>query len=415
MSSVARNLGRTASLLLGATVAAGALIATAAFAVAAPPPANSPWIESNYNAANSRANLAETTLTTSTISGVALRRSITAATNPDAACEGAEGVVTPMLSGGYSFALYNGYLQKAAAATGHVAWRVAPDTGFSTVYRSIAVAGNLVIVAGVGCDSVSDPNGLLAAFQISTGAPVWQTGTSDTFRGALSNMVTASGYLVAIGASAGGGQVISVRTASAGHQVWDKGTDLCGAAQVAVVGGVVIYPFCDSSGNQHLMASNLATGAAVWSKPGSWLPQAGDRATSAGKHVFVRDGSTGTVSDLNPATGATRKTVVGAKQVLAVDGSRVYATCGTSTKQVCAYSLSTDAQLWSRTTAAAQSIGAFAGGVLYLGDGEALNAGSGAAIRSVWSGQASSVVVGDGRICAVVNPRKLGVYGLSNA
>jgi hypothetical protein len=167
--------------------------------------------------------------------------------------------------------------------------------------------------------------------------------------------------------------------------------------------------------NNFLRGASLSNGVTVWTKSGAWQPQAGDRATGAGKHVYATDTSTGKIYNLNPANGVRRSRVAGAKAVLAVDGSRIYTTCGSATGQVCGYAPSSGLQEWNVTTGVAVSLGAFAGGVLYLGNGKALRASSGATIKTLWSGQASSLVVGDGRICAVVTAQKLNVYGLSNA
>jgi hypothetical protein len=406
-----RMHGKAATML--ATVAL-TVVALTGVASASPPPANSPWLQSNYNAAKSRANLSETTLTTSTISGVALRRSITAAPNPDSQCAGFEGVVTPIVSDGFAFGVFNGYLQKVNVANGAVVWRIAPDTTFSTRFRSIAVSGSLVLLSGVGCDSVSDPNGFIATYQVSSGTLVW-SGTTPPVN-PLFDMVVASGFAVVTGETIGSGAAIAVVSVSTGAVAWSDNTDACTVpVQAVVVGGLVVYNFCDFSGNNFLRGAALSTGATVWTKSGAWQPLAGDRATSVGHHVYATDTSTGKIYDLNPANGVSRTRVAGAKAVLAVDGSRIYTTCGSATGQVCGYALSTGLRQWNVTTGAAVSLAAFAGGVLYLSNGKALRASSGATLKALWSGQATSLVVGDGRICAVVNAQKLNVYGLSNA
>jgi hypothetical protein len=389
-------------------VTVAALVVMGGFAAASPPPANSPWLETNYNAADSRANLAEATLTKSTIGGVALRRNVTAAGNPDSACEGFEGVVAPILSGGFAYGVFNGYLHKVNAGSGVVSWRVAPDTSFSTTYRSIVISGSLVIVAGQGCDSVSDPNGFIAAFQISNGAPAWSTGG-----GPLISMVSSRGYLLTVGESVGSGFNVRTLNAATGADVWSATGDPCTVPNAVVVGGLAIYSFCDFNDVQSLRGVALANGAPVWTKLGGWEPVAGDKSASSGTHVYAAKTSAGTVYDLNPATGATRTRIPGAKLILAVDGARVYATCGSVAGQVCGYSLSTGVQQWNVKTGSVVALGAFAGGVLYLSNGKALNASSGATIRSIWSGGAHSLLVGDGRIGAVVNAQKLSIYGLA--
>ena len=75
---------------------------------------------------------------------------------------------------------------------------------------------------------------------------------------------------------------------------------------------------CDSEGNPTIQASNLATGAVVWSLPGRWTLQRGDLSGSAGRHLHATNPA-GTVVSLNPQTGHAQYSLAPAVRVLAVD------------------------------------------------------------------------------------------------
>jgi hypothetical protein len=61
-------------------------------------------------------------------------------------------------------------------------------------------------------------------------------------------------------------------------------------------------------------------------------------------------------------------------------------------------------------------LAAEADGVLYLSDGSAVSTASGATITSLWdTDSATALVVGDGRIAVVNDPRVLDLYGLAGS
>lgn len=172
---------------------------------------------------------------------------------------------------------------------------------------------------------------------------------------------------------------------------------------------------CTSGQNTTIEARTLATGSPVWSLPGSWTLQRGDLG-SAGKHLYATNPS-GAVVDLDPATGQVVYTLSGAKTVLAVDSTRVYATC--TGADICAYDISTGALLWQRTVPYSNppALAAEADGVLYLDSGAALNASTGKTITTIWptefgSKPATALAVGDGRIAVSTDPWTLDLYGL---
>jgi hypothetical protein len=142
---------------------------------------------------------------------------------------------------------------------------------------------------------------------------------------------------------------------------------------------------------------------------GAWQIQRGDLPGPGGHHFYAVS-PPGSVLDLNPANGQAQHTLTGATAVLAVDGSRAYAACGSSFG-VCAYITSTGDLVWNSPNVGSPALAAEAGGVLYLDSGDVLNASTGD-ITFLWSGRAQSTVVGNGRIGAVTDPRVLDLYGL---
>jgi outer membrane protein assembly factor BamB len=392
--------------------AAGALAGASSAATV-----SSPWTQTDYNAAQSRANLTEQTLTLSTVPGVRYLRSI--AGPPLNGCLASAFI--PVLTGGDLYAVANGRLFKADAATGNLLWRRTPDPGFSTDFPSISVAHGLVVLGEADCGSESDPDGHLQAFNATTGAAVWKQPITS-FGGALNHAVV-SGYFVAVsGVSVGGGAVVAVHSLTTGAQIWTRGTEPCGtesAVNVLVVAKEVVSGSCNASGNPILMARALGTGTKTWSRAGAWHLWRGDTGGLTGRNLVVTNPS-GAIVDLNPLRGATRFSLSGATNVLAIGVARIYADCGPS---LCAYSTTNGALLWS-DPGVTTLLAAEAGGVLYLDQGQVLDAKTGKAIASsaptptgqvgLWfnGDKASALVVGDGRVAAVTDPRVADLYGL---
>jgi PQQ-like domain len=399
-------------------LAASALIAGSGPAALGAPAATvspGPWTQTDYNAAMSEANPGESTLTPATLSKVGYLRSVAAAPDPVMfGCDPEQGYVAPSLAGGDLYAVADNRVLAYQASNGQTLWQHVLDPTGSSTFFSLALSGNLVIVGSEFCGSASDPNGTIQAYSAATGAPAWSAPVNST-AGPMNAMVVADGLVIGSGASAGSGTVVSAHQASDGKLVWQQGYGCGGGTGPAVVvGGVVVFAACTVANNTpFLQGDSLATGARLWRRSGTWQVQRGDLAASAGKNVFASSG--GSVFDLNPLTGATRYTLTGAGSVLAVGSSQVYANC--STVNLCGYQLSDGHQLWQHSNGAQQLV-VEAGGVLYLGDGEALNATSGAHLSYVWEEPnpnlpAEALAVGEGRIAVVDDPRVLDLYGLS--
>jgi outer membrane protein assembly factor BamB len=385
---------------------------------------NSPWSQTDYNAAQSRANLTEHILTPSAASHVRFLRGMASPPTPPGSLCGLASVTAPLLTGGSVYAITNNRISKYSDS-GTLIWRRNPDPRFIKEFISLAVAGGLVVAGGFGCTSVSQPGGFLDAYNQSSGGLAWSV-SFETFE----QMVVSGSYIVAIGLDAAGG-TLEVRNLTDGSLVWaDDNIDACGDVAL-VVAGLVVQSVCDSvTGAQSLEAFKIATGTLAWSIPGTWTPQRGDLSSTAGRHLYATDPS-GAIASLDPLTGHTQYTLSKAVSVLAVDQARVYATCGG--QNVCAYNISTGALEWQSPGGAAwphtqapfpqhalslppQIPAAEADGVLYLDSGRVMNAATGKSIKGLWSQlpstQATALAVGDGHIAAVTDPRVLDLYGL---
>lgn len=164
---------------------------------------------------------------------------------------------------------------------------------------------------------------------------------------------------------------------------------------------------------EKLVGSKLTTGARIWRRSGNWQLQRGDTDSTAGRHVFVTSPG-GSVVSLNPRTGRIQYALAGASDLLAVDSSQAYASCGAN--GVCAYDGATGSLRWQVSTPVSPSLAAEAGGVLYVDQGMALDTGTGQLLAVLWQAvTATSLVIGDGRIAAVTDPRVLDLYGLSGS
>jgi outer membrane protein assembly factor BamB len=300
------------------------------------------WYDTDANAAGSRANLIESVLSPSTVPKVRYLRSITSRpTPPGVNCPNP--IVAPLPAGGYLYAIVNSKLSKYNPATGKLIWRSTPDPAFDVAYESLAISGNIIVVGGSVCDSASSPGSAFYAFNAATGKLAWKAHTGE----GLNQAVVTGSYVVTAGEDAAGSYV-TVLSLRNGKTIW-SGSECYGALPPIVVAQLVMAYGCDSQGNPALEALKLTTGAVAWRKPtGPWQVQRGDLSGPTGKHVYATNPS-GTVVDLNPQTGQVEYSLTGAVNVLAVDLSRVYTTCGSQAFYVCAYNITTGALEWQNT------------------------------------------------------------------
>jgi PQQ-like domain len=383
---------------------AGAATSASAATVAA-----GPWSQAGYNAADSNANLAESTLTPATIGSASYLRSILAPPPLVDDCNpGGFSLATPLLTGGYVYVAANYTVSKYQASDGTLVWSASLQP--SDVPVSIAVSGDSVVVGASECGSVSDPAGALYAFSASTGQALWRTSIDQ---GEPLNYVgVASGLAIVSGSSVGGGTVVGAFQIGTGRPAWLHEYAFCGdgVGPAVVVGGYVVFVSCGDAGQSSdaLTAVSLTTGQSAWTEAGDWKVLAGDRSTSAGTHVFASQG--GTVYDVNPATGARMYSLTGATSVLAVGSGDVYASTASG---LAAYRLSNGSQAWTATGQG--QVAVVAGGLIYAAVGDVLNASTGAFVTQLWAGTtpATQIVVGEGRVAAITEPRVLDLYGLA--
>ena len=355
----------------------------------------------------SRSNPGETALNLGTVSKIRYLRSVTL--KPGGGTCGPQPYTAPTLVGGDLYVSANGQLAKYQASDGQLLWETSAYGNYQ--FFSVAVSGGLVIAGSEFCGSQSQPWGRIQAFSAATGKPVW-TALAEGRTANMTHMVVQGGLIVGSGYSAANGEALVVHQASTGKLVWHQGSPCLGGPAV-VTGGLVIFAACTRTTQAgFIQADNLATGARIWRRPGNWVVQRGDLPTAAGTNLFASIGTT--VYDLDPATGATKYTLTGATSVLAVSASEVFAAC--SSGEICGYNLSGGSQLW--TVSDQSAFAAEAGGVLYLADGQALNASTGAQLRYIWHdfspppNAIAPLAVGEGRIAVVNDPRVLDIYGL---
>ncbi len=81
---------------------------------------------------------------------------------------------------------------------------------------------------------------------------------------------------------------------------------------------------------------------------------------------------------------------------------------------LCAYDSAAGTLRWQVTIpGSSPALAAEAGGILYLDQGMALNTKTGRTIKVLWqNATATSLVIGNGRIAAVTDPRIVDLYGL---
>jgi PQQ-like domain len=403
----------TAVLGVAVAIAGGAATATAGPAPTAAArshasPTGAAWSQTDANAAGSRSNRHERILTAGTVAGLVRQHRYAPPVDTAGDC-GAVGNSAPILTAGHVIEVSNDVLSTYDAETSKRLWSATLDATKTTIYNSVAVAKGVVVVGGQDCESFSDPNGVEQAFNAKTGHPLWH-GFTSPFGGALEHMVVSGNFVVAVGDSEGSGSIVSGNNLLTGADVWFHSFGECGeSSNLAVVDGKVIYSHCDADGsNPVLEADNLATGTLDWSRAGTWSVERGDTDASTSRHLFAV-GPNGTMFDLRPQAGTTRRHLQGATHALAVGRSRVFTTCNAS--QICAYSLGNHSLLWSVSDPS--SLAAEAGGVLYLADGKLLRVGTGSLIATIGRhSQSNSLVVGNGRMARTHNERSLLVYAL---
>jgi outer membrane protein assembly factor BamB len=410
-----RRALKVAAIIVSALAAVGSLAAAdlAGHAVAT---ASSPWSQTDYDAAQSRANLAETILNHANVAQAIHLRAITIGLKPSSqACS--QEVDSVVLPGGRLYAAGGGFVAQYDAAAGHLLWRRSTSVSSLDFLDAIAVGDGLVVFGGDECGSASDPRGSIQAFNATTGKVAW-TRPVTPIKGELDTLAVSNGLVVSAGESPGSGPQLSVRRIGTGALVWSSLRDASCNGAMLVVAQVVITGGDCNAGTQAIIGRKLASGAKVWQRAGVWKLQRGDASAATGHHVFVTN-PRGTIVSLNPLTGRRQFALLGATAVLAVGSAQAYAACGSD---VCAYSTSDGSLRWEVSVGFTPALAAEAGGVLYLDGGTALNTGNGKTLATLWSGRsASSLAISDGRVAAVTGSppftttKVIDLYGLKGS
>jgi outer membrane protein assembly factor BamB len=410
-----RSSLRHAVFVTAGVVAASLAVATPAGAANA-----APWRQADYGAARSSFNSNETIVTAASIAQVAFRLSRKAPpVNPAlAGCGG--GVATqPVVVDHRMFVVLTGRLYAIDLTNGHTLWSVDLDTTLATFYPNLAVVGTNVIVAREDCISQSDPSGSVTAFNISTGAQVW----NQFFDPGPLNMTVWNGHVLFTGFEAGGaGDLVSLSPTTGAVQ-WQYAPGTCdGLGRPIVVRNVVIVEGCAPDLSPRLEGHSLSTGAVVWHKVGDWDVQRGDSAGAGGDTAYAVNNATGALTALNPATGATRWAKTGVGDALAVDATHVYTDCDANT--LCALRPSNGSVAWqsSQFGLGGHPV-AVAGGLVFSGGAfdTVVRAADGTEVPdqlgfgfSIWSTPVSTLAVANGRI-VVSAGRIVDVYAVPGA
>lgn len=411
-----RASSRRAALLAAGVVSTILLAAAPAGAAAA-----APWREGDYGAARNAYNANETLVNAGSLAHLSYVRSVTAPPGDPNSPECGAGVATkPVVVDHRLFVVLTGRLVSVDLVTGHTLWSVPLDTALTTIYANLAVVANKVVVSRLDCISQSDPSGSITAFDVNTGAQVWNSfmDPGPQAMNVWQNQVLYTGF-----EAGGGGDLVSLDLATGAVQ-WQYAPGLCdGMGRPVVVGGVILVQGCDASNNAVLEGHALATGAIVWTRLGEYDVQRGTSAGAAGHDAYVWNEVSGALTDVNPATGAIRWARTGRGSALAVDNLHVYTDC--AVQMLCALKPSTGAVQWEvfESGISDDSTVAVAGGAVFPGTafGTVVKASDGSAVPdrfgeplAIWDTAVDALAVSGGRV-VVAAGRVIDVYKVPGA
>lgn len=174
------------------------------------------WPQFGFNAANSRFNNKETTLSTTNVSQLKQVWSTSAGTGYN--------VTSPAVVKGVVYVTNGSYLYAFKAATGKLLWSI--NTNYNGSLAAPAVANNLIYLGGF----TGGASGTLNAYNTTNGALVWQTTTPDDIP---YNTPTVANGVVYVG-----GNSLYAFSATSGALLWSGDIHYDDYAP-AVVNGVV--------------------------------------------------------------------------------------------------------------------------------------------------------------------------------
>jgi outer membrane protein assembly factor BamB len=342
---------------LGVAVATAVVAALAPLSTGSLAAGTGNWPMFDDGPAHNGNNRAETTLTTTNVSGLHVVHTYPGWTTPPGASYPRYQVVVGSL--GYSVVSGKGgpNIQAFNLPSGTRAWHH-PISITSTVWHFVPAVANGVLYVG-GYDA-------MYAFNTTSGAAVWTTRVPIQ---SLFNETTVSGGIVY--ADTYDTETVYAFDASNGHVLWSRKPAGCCMVGAVTVSGGIAY----AAQNGGLVAYNATTGASVFTTAAAG---GADTVAVSGGVVFLQ--SANNLQAFNASTGAllwTAATDAGGSLSVtpAVDGSTVVV--GTL-HYLIAFAASSGARLWTLDTGSVETP-SIANGVVYAGTGplQAVNEANG--------------------------------------
>lgn len=399
---------------LGLTIATGSALCLGLLGssmAAAGAASNSTWLQPQSDAAHSNRNNNETTITSATVSKLAVQYSLGRLPAYGPCGRPSEHASVATASTVYSF---DGRRVVATdLTTGQTTWRSADLGGASgTEVTDIAVAGSRLILQGSsGCISQSDPGVFVLGLDISNGNRVWQDS-----RGGYNDSLMVSGNTVLSenGEAGSGYPVIVAYNPDTGARRWTRSG--CGSSQFGPAGG--LFASKDNIMTTCGAISFAKAGKTNWTKPAGWTYLRADPSGTSSPNIYATN-PLGKVTALSP-TGTVRWTSAETGTVLAAGPSRLLVTCDTTS--VCALNRKTGARDWKSNRTVAATGAVLASDVAYITPGHGpLNATTGTPIPEPDVDElgpftflgSGSVQVAGGRLIHTT-PRNIDIYDVSD-
>ncbi|WP_435827302.1 PQQ-binding-like beta-propeller repeat protein, partial [Actinoplanes philippinensis] len=344
------------------------------------------WDHPGYDAEDSHHNPAETVITGGRIRQVTQKWQA----GLRASDESCSGFGEPILSAGRVYVSDQLGISAYTADTGAVIWRYDwADPGDAETPR-LAVSDGLLIAAGGGCNSQSDPDGEITALDARTGLPRWKLRVDIPVNAA----VVDKSLVIVSGGSPSDEDAIVAYHVRDGREAWRKARHL--AAGVSA-NGTILARLTDGSDVETGTSVGIAvaTGTVRWTRTAEWTAQA---ATPGSDRFLVTD-KTGNLHAVRVSDGALDWTAAtGDSTLLAVDRERVYRVHG---RDVEALRVTDGRRAWTARQKADGVQPVTAGGLLYAG-AAVLSSADGTVAGPEFAGR---VIVTGGRIHQVVNGR----------
>jgi outer membrane protein assembly factor BamB len=393
----------TASVDAGAQSAAGAV--------------GEGWPQPSADAAHSNHAVGETTLTIAKIHRRGLRPLYSIAQVPFyGSCGGDFSSPRPVVAAGRIY-MYDGHRVDAYdLATGAMIWR-SPEIGGTLGLQAadwLGVTTHRLIVGGFGgCESPDSSSGFVWSLDLTDGHKVWEQGFVEEPNVAVSG---STAVLKADGSDFGD-PTFAAYQVDTGATIWDRGTD-CGeqVAPAFVVGSHLIS-------NSPCGTMNLSTGRTEWTKPGwfNWDFIRGDIPGVRKPSIYAKT-PTHRLLALSPAGTVRWDAGVGYGTVLAAGRRSVFVVCHGG-DSVCALNRLTGAPQWryqpptTRPGRRAVSASDFlilpnSGSFIRVADGARMNPGRDPVDFYFQIGNSRSVDVAYGRVVAF-HGRNVDVYALN--